>query len=277
MRRLIVNADDFGMSVNVNEGIIKAHRDGIVTSTTILACGAAAEHAATLAKANPTLGVGLHLCLTGSERSVLDPTRIPSLTRDGLLLPSSFHFMLRMLTGRVDMSEVEAELRAQFFRALEFGIAPTHIDGHQHQHMMPGVLPIALNLARDFGITAIRYPAGPWVGRFGLARDMEKMFLEGFSRAHDARIREAGLRRPDAFFGLVQTGNLGVAALREILDNLPDGTSEVMCHPGIRDDALAEKMDWGRGWETELAAVTDPGIRALITDMGIELISYRDL
>lgn len=276
MRRLIVNADDFGMAEPVNLGIIKGHRDGIITSTSLLACGKWAEHAAGLAKENPGLGVGVHLCLT-IEKPLLDPSKLPSLAPGGMLPSSPFQFMRRFAFGLIDKTEVEAELRAQVARTLELGVRPTHVDGHQHMHMMPGVLPIVIRIAIESGIKAIRFPVGPWVGRTGLSGAMEKVVLEGISTVQERCTGLSGLKRANNFFGLAQTGRLDSGSLRDIITQLPDGVSEVMCHPGLRDDALAERLGWGMGWETELKAVTDESVIRAVRDNQVELVNYSRL
>ena len=276
MKRLIVNADDFGMAEPVNLGIVKGHREGIVTSASLLACGTRAEQAALLARENPTLGVGAHLCLT-IERSVLAPSALPTLTDGGRLPASPFHLMSRLALGLIDKREIEAELRAQIERALALGITPTHIDGHQHVHMLPGVSPIALRLALEYHIPAIRLPVGPWTEKMGLGRSLEKFFLEHFALARKKQLDAARLKYPDYFFGLARTGRLGTKSLLGIIRRLPEGTSEVMCHPGIRDDALASGRGWGYGWETELRAVTDESVMCAIREDGVELVSFARL
>ncbi len=167
MKRLIVNADDFGMAQSVNDGIIKGHQDGIITSTSFMAGAKAAEHAAELAKDNPSLGVGIHLCLT-LIRPVSAPANLPTLAPEGFLPGGPFSLMARLMSGRIKKREIESELRAQIERTLAFGIMPDHIDGHQHVHMMPGVFDIALKLAKEYRIPAMRYPVGP-IASFSLS------------------------------------------------------------------------------------------------------------
>lgn len=264
------------MAQSVNDGIIKGHQDGIITSTSFMAGAKSAEHAAELAKNNPSLGVGIHLCLT-LIRPVAGPADIPTLAPDGMLPGGPFSLMARLASGRIKKREIESELRAQIERTLALGIAPDHIDGHQHAHMMPGVFDIALKLAEEYNIPAMRYP----VGRRSTGcratgfRMFEKLILEGISRRNRHAIEEAGIKTPDCFFGLVETGTLSRDSLINILEYLPDGTSEIMCHPGLPSETLAE-AGWGKGWGMELAAVTDGSVIKLIDEKEIELISYRN-
>ena len=276
MRRLIVNADDFVLAENVNLGIVKGHREGIVTSTSLLAGGAAAGHAAGLAKQNPALGVGVHLCLT-LEAPVANPKKIPSLVKTGRLPCGPFDFMLRYATGSIKRAEIEAELRAQIERAVSLGIKPTHLDGHQHIFMMRGIFPIVLKLAGEFKIRAVRFPFGPWKRGMSLPRAAEKFILERLAGLQRKRLEASGVRHADNFFGLPETGMLSADALLRIIRYLPDGTSEIMCHPGLPDNALAKKINWGYGWELELDAVTDERVRKLVKERSIELINFGQL
>ncbi len=176
MKRLIVNADDFGMAESVNDGIIKGHQHGIITSASFMAGAKAAEHAAILARDNPSLGVGVHLCLT-LVRPVADPAKIPSLAPRGLLPGGPFPLMSRLLFGSIKIDEVEIELRAQIERTLALGIKPDHIDGHQHVHMMKRVFDVVMKLAEEYAIPAMRYPVGPDAGqdpRVAPVRRLEK-------------------------------------------------------------------------------------------------------
>lgn len=276
MKRLIVNADDFGLAESVNLGIIKGHAEGIVTSATLLACCDAAGHASELAKGYPKLGVGVHLCLT-RERPVLDPKHIPTITKGGAFLPSPFSFMARLMSGQVNISEVEAELRAQIEKAISLGITPTHIDGHQHIHIMPGVINTALRLAKEYSIPSVRYPVGPWAGRTGLARAFEKIVLEGIASSRRGIIVSSGISSPDYFFGLNYTGSLDSESLCGIISCLPEGSSEIMCHPGLANRALADSTDWGHGWERELDAVCSRKVKEYVQMKKIELINYAGL
>jgi hopanoid biosynthesis associated protein HpnK len=275
MKHLIINADDFGMAGAVNAGIIRGHREGIITSASLLAGGAAAEEAAALAKDNPGLGVGVHLCLT-IEKAV--SFNLPGLAPDSILPPSPLAFMVKWLTGRISRDEVRRELKAQIDRAVFLGITPTHLDGHQHIHVMPGVFREVAALAREYGIKAVRCPVGPSSGlEKGFGKAVEKIILEGFARYGSGAVRANSLRHPDYFFGLAQTGSVDAGWLAKLVEGLPDGTSEIMCHPGIRDDNTARRLDWGHGWQGELDAVTDPRVKELIEGRGIRLVNFSQI
>jgi hopanoid biosynthesis associated protein HpnK len=275
LKRLIVNADDFGMAESVNDGIIKGHRDGIITSTSFMAGARASEHAATLARDNPSLGVGVHLCLT-LVKPVADPAKIKSLVRDGLLPGGPFPLMTRLFFGSIKIGEVEVELRAQIERTLALGIKPDHIDGHQHVHMMKRVFDVVMKLAEEYAIPAMRYPVGPDVTSVNGSRGLEKKIFEGIAKKNRRALENAGIKFPDYFFGFAETGNLDAGKLLNILKNLPDGTSELMCHPGLPSETLAED-NWGAGWGMELEAVMNEQIREKIKAENIQLIKFSSL
>ncbi len=289
MKRLIVNADDFGLTESVNQGILEAHQRGILTSATLLANGATFDSAVALALASPRLGVGVHLNLTDG-RPVSDPAGVASLVNgQGSFFGTPWGLLTRILTGKLRLAEVERELRAQIEKVRGAGIAVTHLDAHKHVHMLPPVFPIVLRLAREYGIGArlgIERLVG--LGRLlrrnaGAAGQVLKQYLGARALAVLAvnfreQLRQAGINSPMHFYGIVQTGFLDAAELEAILWNLPEGTSELMCHPGYLDGALREahtRLLEQR--ERELDALTRPEIRKLVAALGIQLIDYRDL
>ena len=290
MKRLIVNADDFGMTEGVNRAILEAHLRGIVTSTSLLANGAAFASAVEIARSTPALGVGVHLNLTEGRPSS-DAARIPSLvTPEGSFFPGAGRLASRVLSGRAALPEIETEFRAQIEKVRAAGIEPTHLDGHQHVHMWPSVFALTARLTQDYGIRGIRCSRerrapvqgllrrkGPGRGKilrqFGVGAALGLLALGA-----RASLRRAGVAAPDYFYGLSSTGFLDAAALEAILRDLPEGASELMCHPGYADAELkAAPTRLQAQREVELEALTSPGIRNLARELGIELITYREL
>ena len=289
-KRLIVNADDFGLTEKVNEAIVACHRHGIVTSTTLMANGAAFEHAVALAARTPGLGVGVHLNLT-EGRPVSAPAAIPTLVSEGGLLAFSPGRLVRGLcSGRVRLADVERELRSQIEKVLAAGVPVTHVDAHKHVHLWPSLFAMVIRLAREYRIPGVRRAVERPVGVMGLLRRNAgsrsavgrqclaacgmRVMACGSRRA----VRRAGLKAPDRFFGITQTGFLDAVALREVLRRLPDGVSEIMCHPGYVDEVLRRmptRLLVQR--EREAAALTDRGIRDLVAAMNIALIHYGHL
>lgn len=277
-RRLIVNADDFGLTEAVNEGIVEAHQGGIVTATTLIASGAAFAHAVRLARKAPTLDVGVHLTLT-EEQPVSPAREVPSLLgADGRFHPHATAFVKRYFAGQISLAEVERELDAQIARALSQGFRISHLDGHQHVHMVPGIRRIAGKLAQKYGIPAIRFPRE--APRLYMLRDgdaaarLAQLFaLNAFCAAADVR----GAARPDHFVGFFYGGRLTKGNLMRVLHALPaSGTSELMCHPG-RHDPASSRGHWQYRWQDELAALTDGEVRDWLREHGVELVSYAAL
>lgn len=289
MKQLIVNADDFGLTESVNRGVLEAHRQGILTSATLMTNGAAFESAVALARAAPRLGVGVHLNLS-EGRPVSEPGSVPSLVDErGAFYGSPARLLPRILLGELRLEEVERECRAQIERACRAGIEVTHLDSHKHVHMLPPIFPVVLRLAREYGIgvrLGIERPIG--FGRLlgrngGAAGQLLKQYAAARALAALAihfheQLEQAAVQAPAHFYGIVQTGFLDRAELEAILWNLPEGSSELMCHPGYVDGALGQTPTRLVGQrEKELEALTDPEIRNLVAFLSIQLIDYRHL
>jgi chitin disaccharide deacetylase len=287
MKELIVNADDFGYTNGVNEGIIRAHREGILTSATLMANGRAFEDAVERAKANPKLGIGCHLVLTGGF-SVAPRDEIPSLAdREGRLPQSLGAFVARVSMGLVRTKDIERELRAQIEKIRRAGIELTHVDTHKHTHVHPRVMGAVGRVAQEFGITRVRNPVENLRDSWRTARS-ENAGLVGTMAASasvravgswfNALSRKYGLRSPDHFLGLALTGRLSAAALCRLIDTLPEGRTEIMSHPGIYDAELVKsgsRLQQQR--QMELDGLLAAEARRAVEANGIRLISYREL
>jgi len=290
MKQLIVNADDFGLTKRVNEGIADAHRHGIVTSTTLMANGAAFEAATALSRQMPHLGIGAHLNL--SEGVPVAPAlRIPSLLNArGRLYLTPGRLWKGMATRRVSLADVETELRAQIAKIHRAGILPTHLDGHKHVHIVPGVADIVVRLAREFSIPSVRCPLEQPPGLFHMLEGRRtshssilKQYLVGrgvsaLARRFRQKLAELGLACPTQFYGLSQTGFLDALGILEVLRQLPEGTSELMCHPGYADAELARtgtRLLAER--EIEAFALRSRFIRRFLAGSGIRLVNYQAL
>jgi hopanoid biosynthesis associated protein HpnK len=290
MRNLIVNADDLGWTRGVNRGIIEAHRNGLVTSTTVLANGAAFEDGIRLARTMPGLGVGVHLNLSDGP-PVLPPAEVPSLVASGgHFTGGPQQLLLRLARRRLAVSEVEREWDAQIRKVRAAGIEPTHLDGHKHVHMLPKLLPVALRLAKKHSIACIRIALEASSLRAALAsgnsRNPSAVLKQGAQArglkllARDARVlaERAGIAAADYFCGIAQTGELTRRGLEKLLGTLPEGTTELMCHPGYADGELRNsptRLQASR--QTELEILTDKAIRNCVASRGIRLIDYADI
>lgn len=290
MRRLIVNADDFGFTAGVNRAIIEAHTRGIVTSSTMMAKGRAFEGAITAAKSAESLGVGCHAVLIDGE-PVLDAARVSSLVESGAASPrfrdGLKSFAVRALTGQVNPSQIEAEAEAQIRKLQAAGIAVSHIDTHKHTHIFPTILRPLLRAARKCGVRAIRNPFGarkPLKSAELLTRPnlwtryAEVRVLRMLASKFRSAVENEGFVTPDGTLGIEVTGTLDETLFRVIAEIIPEGTWEFVCHPGYNDQDLQNANTRLReSRETELRVLTMPETRQILNDNGIELISYRQL
>ncbi|MHB8632108.1 MAG: carbohydrate deacetylase [Candidatus Limnocylindria bacterium] len=253
MKRLIVNADDFGRTLRVNAGVLRAHRDGIVTATTLMVNAPGTADAARIARAKPSLDVGVHLTLTFG-RPVSDPAAVPSLVEpDGSFpgVPGAF-----LGTDRADPDHAIVEYRAQFARARELiGRPPTHLDSHHWLHDAPALEGAIVALARETG-TAVR----------------------PHDDAQRDRLRAAGIATVDRYRRDFQhEGRVDRATIDRILADLGDGVTELGCHPGEADAELARTSTYAAQRVDELATLTDPRTRAAVLRNGITLCDYAVL
>ncbi len=287
MKNLIVNADDLGWTEGVNRGIAEAHRHGIVTSTSVLANGKAFAPAVELVERMQALGVGVHLNLSDGA-PVAKREQVGSLVNDGGMLkggPESL--LLRMARRGLVLEQVEREWDAQIRKVRDAGIQPTHLDGHKHVHMLPGLFEIALRLGKRHGIGAVRIAHEASTLRAALSAGQKKhaalVMKQGVQArglkllARDARelAERAGIATTDYFCGIAQTGELTREGVARLLERLPEGTTELMCHPGYADAELessATRLQHSR--QKELEILTDTKIRKLVASQGIRLIDY---
>lgn len=285
MPRLIVNADDFGFSPGVNEGVRLAHEAGALRSATLLAAGEAFDEAVGLARTRPGLGVGCHLALAGMP-ALCDPASIPTLAGPDSALPRSLGALVApWLRGRIRPEDVRRELAAQIEKVRAAGIRPTHVDGHKHVLALPGVLEIVLALCREHGIPAVRAPfdadpAAPGLAGGNRAGTWWKQWLAGralrlWRRAWQRRRERAGVAAPARFHGVAFTGFWTAGYLERVVASLPDGgVTELMTHPAVLDDRLRRgptRLKESRERELRLLVDVLPG---LLQARGIESCDF---
>jgi predicted glycoside hydrolase/deacetylase ChbG (UPF0249 family) len=268
-KQLVVNADDFGFTRDVNQGIVDAHRLGILTATTLMANGAAFDDALRLAKETPTLDIGAHLVLISGE---------------SLLTGRPYPLSVPQLVAALARREIRPyeELRAQVRRIFDAGIRPTHFDTHKHTHLAPPVLDAVARLAEEFEVHWVRRPfdfplnalrgAVPRVKR--LTSDALGLMRRRFHRV----LSRHGCRTTDHFAGFQITGRFRAAELVELLGIIPEGSTELMCHPGHCGPELrAARTRLKESREHELDALVSADVRAALTRHGIELVNYSGL
>jgi len=285
VRRLVVNADDLGFTLGVNQAIVKSHTDGIVTSATLMANGPAFCEAKELAKQLPSLSIGCHIVLIDGV-PVLPAARIPSLTQSVQFRDSLKSFAARALAGRLDSTEIAAEAKAQIRKVQAAGVCLSHFDTHKHTHIFPKVLRPLLLAAAECGVRAVRNPFGPrfpvrelltrpnlWT-RWAEVRVLGSCFSGKFRQA----VQREGFVTPDGTLGIEVTGTLDETLFTSIVSNAPEGTWEFVCHPGYNDsDLQSERTRLRQSREVELRVLTLPRAREILAQQGMELITYRDL
>jgi chitin disaccharide deacetylase len=267
---LVVNADDFGFTRDVNAGIVEGYRRGILTATSIMANGAAFEDAVKLALENPGLDVGCHLVLTQGESVAKPGTPLPA-TLGGLLVT--------LALGRMAVYE---ELAAQVRRIVAAGLRPTHLDTHKHTHVLPSVLATVARISKEFGIPWVRRPfdipmraglaAIPWSVR------ITSRLLAMPRKRFDAVVASHGCRTTDHFAGFRLTGRFRTPELAGLIGQLPQGATEFMCHPGrcgVELRAAGTRLKESR--EAELQALTAAETRQALDAAGVKLTNYREL
>ena len=243
--RLIINADDFGLTRGVNRAIAELFRAGALSSATLMANGEAFADAVSLARELPGLGVGCHVVLTDG-RPLSRPEEIPTLLGPDrrLLRPSLAAFARSALLGSLNQAEIEHEASAQVSRLLESGIRPTHLDSHKHTHMFPVVLRALLRVADRFSVPALRNPfEQSWSLHLGRGRPLRRLqirLLGLFEQNFHAQLQQYGgrIQTTSGAIGVSATGDLDEATLALVVDDLPSGTWEFVCHPGFCDHDL---------------------------------------
>ncbi|PYS38680.1 MAG: hypothetical protein DMG14_16725 [Acidobacteria bacterium] len=290
VKKLIVAADDFGLTDRINEAIAIACRDGIVTTASLMVTAMGFQSAVEIARQQRNLDLGLHLNLT-EGRPVTDPAAIPSMADPrGFLYDHPLKLAAALVRGKIRRGDLEREIRAQIERALHSELEITHIDGHKHVHVTPTVFRIIRRVAPEYGIHAVRLPREriPRLSSL-LARNKRSWqqilkqcafgkMISAASRISQPRRRQNVLVAPKRLYGIAQTGFLDEAAFADIIHDLDDGIHELMCHPGYMDNDLTKTPTRLRAQrERELELLTGSGVRALLKQAGVALISYRDL
>jgi len=282
MKKVIINADDFGLCPSVNEGIILAHRQGILTSATLMANTSGFDQAVAMARENPALGIGVHLNIVRG-RPLSPPGTIPTLVgADGRFPADAGQIIRKAMTGRIKPAEIERELRAQIEKALATGLPLTHFDSEKHMHALPPVFKVALKLGGEYGIRKIRFIREYALSR-RISRSAKAAYLSLCCRSMRRRIRTAGFVITDAFYGICNSGRMSADVLRRLVRRLGEGTTEIMVHPGFRPaDPAAVEAEVGRYYindfrELELQALLDPGLPAIGRASEVEWIGFNGI
>lgn len=278
LKRLIVTGDDFGASLPVNEAIETAHARGILTATCLMVGGPQAADAVARARRLPTLAVGLHVVVSRG-RPVLPRAAIPDLVdADGRFETSLVRAGLRYFFRPRARRQLAAEIEAQFKAFRETGLALDHVNAHNHMHLHPSVLGLILTIGRRYGLAAVRVPSEPPPpkARF-VSRLRERLLLGPWIALMKWRLRRAGIRHNDHLFGLRDSGHMDRERLISVLERLPEGVTEIHCHPAAERPTEAEAQAAGYRFEAELEALIDPAVAAAAARSGARLIAFREL
>jgi len=278
------------MTAGVNRAIRETHVDGVVTSATLMANGTAFQDAADLAHSQPRLSVGCHVVLVdGAPVSRYDS--IPSLLSRSAVAPEQFYSSIatvaaRAVFRRFDHDQLVNEIVAQVRKIQAAGVQVTHLDTHKHTHIFPHILRAVVQAARISGVPAIRNPFVPASAlrprAFSRHRNLWKRYgqvtmLNTFRTRFRERMKRTGLASPDGVLGVIETGSFDRSLLRHALSNLPDGTWELVCHPGYDDaDLRASRTRLLASRERERELLTAPELRQFLAEQSIELIGYRE-
>jgi hopanoid biosynthesis associated protein HpnK len=282
IKRVIINADDFGLCRSVNEGVILAHTQGILTSATLMANTPGFEQAVELARDNPRLGVGLHLNFVRG-RPVSPPEKISSLVgADGLFFRRAAAVVLGLFSGRIKKGDLEREGRAQVEKALASGVRLSHFDSEKNIHVLPPLAGLVVKLAEAYNVRKVRF-----IKEYGLSAAVSQAFKAWFltlsSRLAAAKFRRAGLVIADRFYGICNSGRMTSGRLRKILAGFRSGSAEIMVHPGCPSQEMTDLETTvgtyyiNRYRQAELQALLDPGPAETASRCGVRLISFHDL
>ena len=275
-RRLVVNADDVGLTPGVNRAALRGHVDGVVTSVSLLAVGRAFDDAVALLRDHPDLSVGAHLAVVGEDPPLLSRAEIPTLVDRHGRFPLGYRiFVMRAAAGKVDPADLRREVGAQLERIHSEGLKVSHLDTHQHTHLWPLVGRVVARLADESGIPWVRLPTSRAASSVGVV-------VRRLSGRLARRLDGFDLSYPDAYAGLDEAGRMdrqrfarAVAAVAG--EGAAGGVAEINVHPGEADDPDLDRFAWDYHWKDELSMLTDPGTTDLVRRHGMALTSFGQL
>ncbi len=278
MKQLIINADDFGRHKLINLAVERAIKNGCVRSASIMAGGKYFNDAVKIAKQNSDLGVGIHFTLANGN-PILPPDEIPSLVRaDGTFHENYIAFLKLYVQGKISNEEIKSELAAQLEKIHRAGLKLTHFDSHQHLHHFPGIIGIVLDLAEAAQIPAMRV-AGAKIfdGEFGVGQFIGRLGLGSLAKYAAHLAHKKNIVTPEHFSGIVAGESVSEKFLAKLIENLREGTTEVMTHIGTDNKILQDFCDWRHDFETELSAVTSARILKMLKEKKITMANFRKL
>ncbi len=279
MTRLVLTADDAGLAGPLSRRIASLLASGRLTATSLLPCGKAFDVAVAALRAAGVAEAGVHLCAVGGETPLSPASAVPTMAPGGRFPRAWPAVAARAASFRLRAAEVEREWEAQVAAVREAGLRVTHLDSHQHLHLLPALLPVALSLARRFDVPFVRAPRGDDPAAVGVpasaAARARARLLSLFGAAARRRVAAAGLPEPPRVLGLAEAGGMTLPRWTALLEGLPgEGTFEVVLHPGADDPAAAARYPWGYGWEAESRALESEELAVLLARHGVETAPF---
>lgn len=277
--QLLVNADDFGRHLLINQAVCQSVETGILRSATLMPGGKAFDDAVHIAKTHPALGVGIHFTLVNGF-PLCPPEDIPSLvTKDGVFFDDYTIFIKQYALGHISLDDVRRELGAQAEKFKQTGLTPTHFDSHQHMHVLPGVIDIALSIARDAGITKLRIPRTPLAagGHTSLGQFIGRLGLSTLATLAAMKAKRKGFHMPNHFTGIVAGEAVQEKDMLHVIQHIQPGTTEVMIHPGTDNAILQKDCAWVHDFEAELQALVSPLVQQALQKQDIHIVNYTTI
>ena len=278
MKKLIVTADDFGLTHSINEGVLMAAREGIVTNINLIPTGTAADDAIAIIKYDKIPEIGVHLALT-ETRPITSTRLISSIIDGGGLFPRTrFKFLKRFFSGHIDIEHVKIELKSQIDRAANSGAKITNLSSHEHLHMIPEIFAVLTGLAKEYGIRYIRVlRKESYMPAVSLKKIFRSAVVAYFEPSMDKLLKRSSLNTTDNFMGFLDSGAIREDVLLRMLGGIKEGVTELVSHPGFLDPEILDHYRFHINCEEELYALTSPKVKKSIADNGIKLCRYGDL
>ena len=276
MKYLIVSADDFELARNINEGIVKAYKEGIVTCVHLMPTGEAFDDALKLAKMIGLNEIGAHLALTQTT-PLTEARKIPTLlAANGSFYQDYKKFFLKFIHKGIDLNQIYIELKSQINALQMAGLRITNLSSHDHIHMAPVILDIFVKLAKEYCIPAIRFPHEEKSFHSGINQFYKSIILSFLEERAKKVLHASAISSPDHFRGFLDSGKLKEEVVLRIIGSLEEGTTELVCHPAIIGPEVLKKYGFHKNGELELSALTGYAVKKLIKNKEIQLLSYGE-
>jgi chitin disaccharide deacetylase len=282
-KSVIFTADDFGLADALNGAVVLAHRQGLLSCASLMAAGPRTPAALSLARTLPGLCLGVHLTLIQGQ-AVLPPEAVPHLAdARGLFSDNPVATGWRYFWQARLLPEIRRELAAQIEIILEAGLPVWHLNGHLNLHLHPRIFPVVVDLAREYGIPAVRLAREDWRTTLALAPDSplpkiaQGLIFAWLCRGAARRARAAGLVFNDHLFGLTNDGRMTEGYLTGLVDRLKPGVTEIYCHPGLYADPELKRWAPRYQRQEELAALLSPQLKATLAAAGVRRTDFREL